>query len=72
MGVFIATQNVRLLVNGRSIDLQMGEPCSISEDEAASVAPGLLIPSTQAEIVSTIMPNADDESPRFERKKGKR
>ena len=72
MASYIAMQSVRLTVNGRSIDLQAGQPCDMTEEEAKTVAPGLLAPSTQAETVSTEVPHESDEAPRFEKKKGKK
>jgi len=70
--IYVATQNVRVTVNGRSIELQAGQPCELSGEEASHVAPGLLAPSTQAEVVSTEVPQVEDEAPRFEKKKGKK
>ena len=72
MTIYIATQNVRISVNGRSIDLQTGQFCDISDEEASHVAPGLLVRGTQAETVSTEASQENNEEPRFERKKGKR
>ena len=69
--IYIATQNVRVSVNGRSIDLQAGQNCDLTDDEAASLAPGLLISSTQPETITEV-PQENDEAPRFEKKKGKK
>ena len=72
MTVFVAMQSVRLTVSGRSMDLQAGEPCEMTEDEAKTVAPGLLAPSTQTETVGTEVPSENDEAPRFEKKNAKK
>ena len=70
--IYIATQNVRLSVNGRSVELQAGQPCELSDEEVNFLAPGLLVPSTQTETISTEVPSENDEAPRFEKKKGKK
>ena len=67
---YTATQDARITVNGRSIDLKAGEPCDVTLEEAMMVPPGLLATSAHSE-ASTI-PSVDDEEPRFERKKAKK